>query len=144
MAFGTKTCVILRPGESYEGKQGLSYDAGISAESVGAERLCMHLLEIPPGARARAHLHEDHETAIYVLSGEAEMWFGDDLEDYATMGAGDLVYIPAGVPHLPGNRSSTDPCRAVLARTDPNEQESVVVLPHLDAKAHRPGTPGES
>jgi len=40
---------------------------------------------------------------------------------------GDFLYIPAGVPHQPYNPTDT-PARAVLARTDPNEQESVVVL----------------
>jgi uncharacterized RmlC-like cupin family protein len=131
------TCVVLRPGDSYDGKQGLSYASGISAETVGSTGLCMHLLEMPPGARARAHLHENHETAIYVLSGEAEMWYGDELEHHVLINAGDLVYIPAGVPHLPGNVSGATPCVAVIARTDPNEQESVVLLPDLDHKAAR-------
>ena len=47
--------------------------------------------------------------------------------------AGDFVYIPANMPHLPYNRSQTAPATAVVARTDPNEQESVVMLPELDA-----------
>jgi uncharacterized RmlC-like cupin family protein len=47
------------------------------------------------------------------------------------VGPGDIVYIPAGVPHLPINRSD-EPVVAVVARTDPNEQESVVVMPELD------------
>jgi uncharacterized RmlC-like cupin family protein len=42
-----------------------------------------------------------------------------------------MVYIPAGVPHLPANLS-TEPVTAVIARTDTNEQESVVLLPELD------------
>ena len=46
--------------------------------------------------------------------------------------AGDFIYIPAGVPHLPYNASETEPATAVLARTDPNEQESVVLRPDLD------------
>jgi uncharacterized RmlC-like cupin family protein len=46
--------------------------------------------------------------------------------------AGDLIYIPADMPHLPFNPSDK-PARAVLARTDPNEQESVVLLPGLEA-----------
>ena len=41
-------------------------------------------------------------------------------------------YIPAGVPHLPANLSDK-PASAVITRTDPNEQESVVLLPELDA-----------
>jgi uncharacterized RmlC-like cupin family protein len=41
----------------------------------------MHRLEIPPGGAARAHVHEHHETAIYVLEGRAEMRFGDGLRE---------------------------------------------------------------
>jgi uncharacterized RmlC-like cupin family protein len=132
MSSTKPTCAVVRPGGEYDGKQGLSYKAGIAAETVGSQGLCMHLLEMPPGARARAHMHENHETAIYVLSGYSEMWYGDNLEEYTTIEPGDLVYIPAGVPHLPGNRSETEPCVAVIARTDPNEQESVVLLPELE------------
>jgi uncharacterized RmlC-like cupin family protein len=127
------TCRVVRRGETYAGKQGFDYFAGISAESVGARGICMHLLEIPPGGRAKAHLHEAHETAIYVLSGVSEVYFGDELEQFCTVGAGEFFYIPAGVPHLPRN-ASTAVCVAVIARTDPNEQESVVLLPHLDAR----------
>ena len=60
------------------------------------------------------------------------MWSGDGLAHHDLVSAGDFIYIPAGVPHLPGNRSDTVALTAVIARTDPNEQESVVLLPHLD------------
>ncbi|MEM1129862.1 MAG: cupin domain-containing protein [Pseudomonadota bacterium] len=125
------TCQVFRATETYAGKQGLEYFEGISKESAGAEGICMHLLTIPPGQRAKAHLHEAHETAIYVLEGEAEMWFGEALEEHRTVRAGDMIYIPAGVPHLPGNPTDR-PVKAVIARTDPNEQESVVLRPDLD------------
>lgn len=46
--------------------------------------------------------------------------------------AGDMIYIPADVPHLPFNDGDT-PAVAVIARTDPHEQESVVLLPELEA-----------
>ena len=127
------TCRLVRPGETYDGKQGLTYFAGIAAETVGSQAICMHILTMPPGARAKAHLHESHETAIYVLTGEVDTWYGDELEHHILVKAGDLFYIPAGVPHLPANLSGT-PCTAIIARTDPNEQESVVLLPHLDAR----------
>ena len=127
------TCRLIRPGNTYDGKQGLRYFEGISTETVGSGGICMHILTMPPGARAKAHLHEAHETAIYVLSGEVDTWYGDELEHHIVVKAGDLFYIPAGVPHLPANRSDK-PSSAVIARTDPNEQESVVLLPHLDAR----------
>ena len=130
------TCRIVRPGPTYDGKQGLRYFEGIAAETVGATGICMHLLTIPPGGRAKAHLHQTHETAIYMLSGSAHTWYGDRLEHHVIVHAGELFYIPAGVPHLPANLSNT-PCTAVIARTDPNEQESVVLRPDLEALVPR-------
>jgi uncharacterized RmlC-like cupin family protein len=124
-----KECRIVRAGGAgeYAGRQGLDYFAGVSAESCGSEHLCMHLLVLPPGAEARAHLHEGHESAIYVLEGSAAMRHGPDLEQVDTVVAGDFVFIPAGVPHQPFNPTDR-PVRALVARTDPNEQESVVLL----------------
>ena len=43
-----------------------------------------------------------------------------------------MVYIPADMPHLPENPYE-ERARAVVARTDPHEQESVVLLPELEA-----------
>jgi uncharacterized RmlC-like cupin family protein len=124
-----KECRIIRGGDAggYAGKQGLDYFAGVSAESCGSEGLCLHLLVIPPGGEARAHLHEGHESAIYVLEGSAAMRHGEGLAQVDTMTAGDFVFIPAGVPHQPYNPTDR-PVRALVARTDPNEQESVVLL----------------
>jgi len=126
-------CAVLRAGAPFVGKQGFSYAPAISAETVGASALHMQLLTIPPGGRAKAHKHEAHETAIYVISGQGAMYYGERLERHLVSGPGDFVYIPANVPHLPYNMSATEPCVAVIARTDPNEQESVVLLPELDA-----------
>jgi uncharacterized RmlC-like cupin family protein len=120
-------CRLIRGGEGFHGKQGLDYFAGVSAESAGAKAICMHLLEMPPGVSARPHYHEAHETAIYTLEGVVEMRHGPNLEHVMRVEPGDFVYIPAGVPHQPYNAGDTT-VRAVIARTDPNEQESVVVL----------------
>jgi uncharacterized RmlC-like cupin family protein len=118
-------CIVVRSGDAAAGRQGLDVFAGISAESAGARALCQHLVRIPPGARAQAHLHRGHETAIYVLSGRAEMRFGPRLEEQLSVAAGDFLYIPADLPHLPWNPSDTEPCVAIVARTDPHEQEGV-------------------
>ena len=124
-------CRLVRGRGAYRGKQVLEYFEGVSAESAGATGLCLHRLVLPPGARAEPHLHEEHESAVYVLSGEAVMWHGERLEQRMDIRAGDFVYIPAGVPHLPANPSESEPVVAVIARTDPSEQESVLVRPDL-------------
>ncbi|ABN79044.1 cupin domain-containing protein [Cereibacter sphaeroides] len=125
-------CRKLRPTGLYDGRQGFTYNEGVSAQSVGSQGICMHLLTIPPGGRARAHKHASHETAIYVLEGETVMFWGERLEHRMQVGAGELLYIPADMPHLPMNLSDR-PAVAVISRTDPNEQESVTLLPELEA-----------
>src|SRR5262245_52682290 len=97
-----------------------------------ARRINLQIAAIPPGAWSKAHKHAGHETAIYTLSGEAGMWFGEKLEDHLVAQAGDFVYVPADIPHLPYNLSDVDYCVAIVARTDPNEQESVVLMPEFD------------
>jgi uncharacterized RmlC-like cupin family protein len=124
-------CRKIRPADRYAGKQGFTYDAGIAAETVGSTAICMHLLTIPPGGRAKAHKHATHETAIYQMTGRSVMNWGDRLQHRMEAEAGDLIYIPADTPHLPFN-PGPEACTAVIARTDPNEQESVVLLPELE------------
>ena len=128
-------CVVIRSGETYDGKQGVSLAAGVSRGSAGSRALCMHVLTIPPGTRGTPHLHNGHETAIYIAEGEVEVWHGTGLVGRAMLRAGDFLYVPPGSPHLPVNSSGV-PMVAVVARTDPAEQESVTVLdlpPHLSA-----------
>ncbi len=134
-----KTCVVIHGQARAAGQtaQGLNRFPGISAESAGATGLCMHLQVIPPGARAKAHLHEQHESTLYVISGRAGMWFGEGLQEHLTVEPGDFLYIPAGMPHKPYNLSDTEPAIAIVARTDPREEESVRLLPALDEQVAR-------
>ena len=125
--IGMKECKVVRTSAEFRGKQGLDYFSGISAESVGSKAICMHMLVMPPGASAVAHFHENHETAIYMLEGVAEFVHGQDLEHRDRVEAGDYVYTPAGVPHRPYNPTEHRAV-AIIARTDPNEQESVVLV----------------
>src|SRR5207249_6310061 len=93
-------------------------------------------LTIPPGGRAKAHYHEHHESVVYLLKGEVDFWFGPGLTEHRHMSTGDFVYIPPGVPHLPVNFEPENAAEAIISRTDPNEQESVVTLPDLDSLPH--------
>ena len=124
---------VVRAGERYEGRQGPDYTPGVSAESVGSRALWLGSVTLPPaGGRTKAHFHENHESAFYMISGgEVEVYTGERLEHREVAHAGDYFYFPAGVPHVAVNRGET-PAVFVGARTDPNEQESVVMRPELD------------
>ncbi|RMQ30642.1 Cupin domain protein [Pseudomonas amygdali pv. mori] len=125
-------CVLLKPAKPSQGKQGMDYQVGISAQSAGARHIHMQLLTIAPGGRGKAHKHQEHETAIYALSEATGCWYGESLEKHAIVEQGDFFYIPAGMPHVPYNRSNEREATVLVARTDPNEQESVTLMPELD------------
>ncbi|MEW2035047.1 cupin domain-containing protein [Streptomyces roseifaciens] len=117
---------MVRTGQ-YEGIQGGLFGAGISAQSAGAKALCLHRLVMPAGTRGRPHLHEGHESAIFIQSGQVEVWHGEGLAQHVVLHAGDYFHIPADTPHMPVN-SSDDDMVCLVARTDPNEQEGVRLL----------------
>ena len=119
--------ITIRPKESFISKQQLPNFEGISAQSAGTKNLCMHLVIIPPGGKAVAHYHNGYETTIYIIKGRAETKYGDNLEKSSINEAGDFLFIPPNVPHQPINLSETEEVVAVVARNDPNEQESVVI-----------------
>jgi uncharacterized RmlC-like cupin family protein len=127
--------VAVRPEAAVMTRQGLPYFLGVSGGSVGARGLCMHLVTIPPGGSAEPHLHRGFETAIYVLEGRVETRWGAALEHSVVSAPGEFLYIPPDVPHQAINLSATEPARAIVARNDPNEQESVVPYDPREARS---------
>jgi len=124
---------VVQGSAQFRSEQGSTYAPGISAESVGAEALWLGLMTLPPGQRTKAHVHEHHETALYMLSGETmELWTGDALERQDIVRSGDFVFIPANVLHVAVNRGS-QPAVFVGARNEPTAEESVVLRPSMDA-----------
>jgi len=115
----------LRPDREVLTRQRLPYFVGISGDTVGATGLSMHLVVIPPGARADPHRHIGYETGIYVLEGKVLTRWGPALENEVVSEAGDFLFVPPGVPHEAINLSATAPARAVVARNHPAEQDLV-------------------
>ena len=120
------TVRALRPEREVLTRQRLPYFVGISGQSAGARGLSMHMVVIPPGARAEPHAHRGHETAIYVLEGRVETRYGAGLAQSVVSEAGDFLFIPPDVPHEAINLSATESARAIVARNDPAEQDNVV------------------
>ena len=116
----------IRPHRAVDTLQRLPYFIGVSGHTVGATSLSMHMVVIPPGARAEPHIHVGYETGIYVIEGRVETRFGEGLTQSIVSEAGDFLFVPPGVPHEAINLSATEPARAVVARNDPAEQDKVV------------------
>jgi uncharacterized RmlC-like cupin family protein len=93
----TQRVRVIAPGQTYSGKQGFTYSAGASAETVGAEQICMNILPMPGGTRAKTHYHKGIETIAYLVSGECMVYYGDSLEQRVLVHAGDQIFLPADV-----------------------------------------------
>ena len=129
-----KLARVVQSGQPYRSEQGTLYEPGISAQTVGASSLFLGMVTLPPLDRTKAHAHEHHESAFFVLSGsDIELWSGERLQDRATAKQGDYLFIPRNVPHVAVNRNATEAAVFVGVRNDPTAQESVVMRPELDA-----------
>ena len=117
--------VVIRPDASISSKQGLPVFQGISGQNAGAKGISMNRVVIPPGAAARAHMHKGYESVVYLIKGRVKTLYGEGLKKSVITEGGDFLYIPADLPHKPINLSATEAAEAIVARTDPNEQESV-------------------
>jgi len=125
-ASGPYQVKAVRPDRDVTTRQQLPYFIGISGQTAAARGLSMHLVVIPPGARAEPHMHVGYETGIYVLQGRVETRYGAGLTQSIISEAGDFLFVPPGVPHEAINLSATEPARAIIARNDPAEQDKVV------------------
>jgi uncharacterized RmlC-like cupin family protein len=127
--------ITVRPDVPIETIQKLPNYVGISEKTAGATGISMNIVVIPPSAKAQPHYHEGFETAIYLLKGEVQTFYGEGLAKSVTNKQGDFIFIPAGVPHQPVNLSSATEAIALVSRNDPNEQESVQVYHPEQTKA---------
>ena len=129
----TRGCVV-KTGGGYRAEQGSDYFPAVSAETIGSQMLWFGKVTLPPEGRTKAHVHEFHESAFLLLSGDnVELWSGDELQHCDIAHAGDYLFIPANVPHVAVNRGR-EPAVFVGCRNEPTAQESVVMCPALDAK----------
>ena len=124
---------VIKPGQTYVGKQGFTYGAGASAETVGAQKVCMNILPMPSGAVAKAHYHEGIETIAFMLDGECAVYYGDDLLKCVLVKEGEQCFVAAGMPHAPRNESGK-PCTWIVVHSSGSDQDGIVLLPELDAR----------
>jgi uncharacterized RmlC-like cupin family protein len=103
---------------------GMQRKAAISQHLAGSVGLWAGVTVVAPGIASGVHHHGALETIIYVVSGEATIRWGTQMEHEATVGPGDFIYVPPYVPHQEINSSLDTPSEWVIVR---NAQEPVVV-----------------
>jgi uncharacterized RmlC-like cupin family protein len=105
----------------------------LDGQTLPTSKLSAFISSVEPRAWTAAHHHGDQDTILYVLAGHAAYAWGDQLEHVAWAGAGDFVFIPAGVVHQEINPSPDQVTEWVVVRS--GAQPTVVNLTRLDRLA---------
>lgn len=94
--------------------------AGIDRTSTHTQQLWMGRVSCEPGMVSAPHHHGEAETAGFVLSGTAHIYYGDDFVDYVVVREGEMVYVPSHLPHIEANGSKTRPLEFLTTRSPDN------------------------
>lgn len=98
---------------------GLTKDL-VGPEHMGAEKIRVKITEYLPGYSHKLHMHPTQEEVIFVLEGRG---ITETREDKIEIGPGSVVFVPAGVYHATINLSHTEPLRAVIVKSPPDDEE---------------------
>ena len=119
---------VLRGGGDPRGWNGIHYQQGLSAKTVGSTSLSINVATVPPGAIAYAHIHDGFEVMLYIVRGKVKHTFGEGLTQEVINEAGDFIYIRPGVPHEVFNIGD-GPLVALVARSAADEWDKIVNYP---------------
>jgi len=122
---------LVKPGTKYEGAQGVTYDAGVSRNTAGAEKVCMNVLPMPSGGKSKPHIHKGIETIAYMLEGECTLFHGQKLESQTLVKQGEQIFIPGDVPHAPCNLSDKS-CVWIVVHSSGDDQDELIRIKELD------------
>jgi uncharacterized RmlC-like cupin family protein len=110
---------VIKPGdrEPETASGAMLRESAIAQQTVGAQKIWLGYVELPPGCVSAVHHHGEAESGIYIISGQARFFSGDALEQPQNADAGDFVWVPPHIVHVEMNRSQTEPVRMVVARS---------------------------
>ena len=125
-----KNVKLIKPGETYLGAQGVTYNSGVSRNTAGSQKICMNVLPMPPGVHSIPHIHKEIETIAYLLEGECTLFHGNKLEKQTLVKKGEQIFIPENVPHTPFNQSKKD-CIWVVVHSSGDDQDELIPMTEL-------------
>lgn len=99
----------------------VSFAEGLTFRPVLGDGVLVNHVYFDPHTEAPTHAHVE-EQIVVVLDGEFDFWIGDETR---TLRKGDMVVIPAWVPH--GGRTKDSSCLEVDIFCPPRKQ----LLTHL-------------
>lgn len=108
----TKSSLAGNPGQN----DAMERIIAVSHDTVGSTNLYSSIVLTAPGGRTEVHHHGECETSIYILSGRARFYAGDDLREITDADEGDFIYVPAYEVHVEENASDSEDLVVLLSR----------------------------
>lgn len=99
---------------------GMYRRAGIDGESTGARKIWMGRVSADPGMVSDPHHHAEAETAGYVLSGLARIYYGVRYSKYVEVGPGEMIFVPSDLAHIEVNPSRSETLEFLTTRSPDN------------------------
>jgi len=132
MASAAAVLPVLSRVASAQAQQGsgLKLTQVLRADLVGQDQKVQESvvssLEMGPGAAAPWHMHPGAQELLFVHEGELTL----EVEGQASrvIKAGEVGLIPAEIPHLAKNASTTATARAVVTHSRANKQKPLTVV----------------
>src|SRR5260370_39066762 len=72
-------------------------EAAIAQSTVGAEKIWLGYVELGPGLISAVHHHGEAESGIYIISGDARFYSGDQIDPAQPAHAAEFRWVP---PHM--------------------------------------------
>ena len=90
----------------------------------GGTRTWIGTVTLTAGGCTGGHHHGRHEVVVYVVSGRAELSWGERLSFRTEIGPGDFAYFSPDIPHQERNLSDAETVEFLVVRSD-NERIAV-------------------
>jgi quercetin dioxygenase-like cupin family protein len=100
--------------------------ADLQGQDQKVQETVVNVLEMAPGAGAPWHMHPGAQEIIFVLDGDLAV----EVEGRGTKAvrAGEIILIPAEVPHLAKNDSANAMARALVTHSRADKDKPFLVL----------------
>jgi quercetin dioxygenase-like cupin family protein len=99
--------------------------ADLEGQGERVQETVVNMLEMDPGAAAPWHMHPGAQEFVFVLDGNliAEI----EGQGARSMAAGDIILIPAEVPHLVRNGDANSSARALVTHSRADKAKPFLV-----------------
>jgi uncharacterized RmlC-like cupin family protein len=111
--------------------------SGVSAENTPATKLWFGKASNAPGFRSLPHHHGEAETGVYVLRGAGRFYFGEGYREFIDCHEGDFVFVPAFLPHVEVNMSTTEELWFMVCRSPDNIVVNLADVPDESLAGYR-------